>query len=824
MKKSPFDPNDEKQKLAIAKAAWQLEDAIKEKVCDAYPDTLEARTRFFDIVVAQKWHGRALMIMILITIWECPTWCDTSHTWLWGDPQERCMVVTPKGEKVKVMLSGINYLPPGISLICEVAMLLVLLYKLHLEYIMQVRYFVPLDEKKKAEEREEELKHAGSEHGGSPHDGHKKHGKEEHEEEKREAGEYFPLWKIYFCFGMIVLNLADCFVFATFRPGFRLAFLSRTALLCMLPSVIKLYKCISKILIEVGTVAVFFVGFLFFFAWVSVMIFNGMDDPPEDFATFGKAFYGLFVAGVCDEFTDVLLESYTRFRGIGILWFVFLLVVHLLFLSLVLDTLCAGYMKSKEDEVESVREDKATGILSAFKLLNEATSDNPHKLHKEVFMVFVKEYCKSPGVNNKADLYAQVYFDTEKRDYIDELEFCDILALTQYNMWTTRKDSKLADMYPGMWETAIVKDVRKPEGSFEQLMMIVLSINFVLVIIETAYDLNKWDEPWWTEWLEFVFSFIYLGECMIKIGVTGWDFYTSTPSNKFDFMTTMLLLSTSIFESLLGSLSTYANILRLFRLLRIVKQLKSMEGVQFMADTVIKLVCKAQDMLVLLLVVIFGFTVFSVQLFGGLLYEENEKLEGTSYHEEKEFVLNFNDFMMAFGLWFVNLLCEYKPSFAEAVDKTSLIPRAWLLFGLFWAIAVCITFELVKAFTIEVYMDLREKWEAKAKLKAKSKAGKVDRFAFLKKTSEESVKKEEVEEEVKEEESEENSKAPEVMKPISKAFKAQKPSMVFWYTCVNVDEDEWEEVTDSIKEILEEQDKHGAHHGAAHEEKEKHGH
>jgi hypothetical protein len=303
---------------------------------------------------------------------------------------------------------------------------------------------------------------------------------------------------------------------------------------------------------------------------------------------------------------------------------------------------------------------------------------------------------------------------------------------------------------------------------------------------------------------------------MIKIGTTGWDFYMSTPSNKFDFMTTMLLLATSIFESVLGSLSTYANILRLFRLLRIVKQLKSLEGVQFMADTVIKLVCKAQDMLVLLLVVIFGFTVFSVQLFGGLLYEENKLLEGTSYHEEKEFVLNFNDFMMAFGLWFVNLLCEYKPSFAEAVDKTSLIPRAWLLFGLFWAIAVCITFELVKAFTIEVYMDLREKWEAKVKEKAKSKAGKVDRFAFLKKTSEESVKKEEGEEEVKEEESEtkghhpsreENSKAPEAMKPISKAFKAQKPSMVFWYTCVNVDEDEWEEVTDSIKEILEEQDK-----------------
>merc|ERR1719158_1612820 len=108
----------------------------------------------------------------------------------------------------------------------------------------------------------------------------------------------------------------------------------------MMPSVIKLAKCIGEILVEVATVAVFFVGFLFFFAWVSVMIFNGDENPPEHFSGLRKAFYGLFVAGVCDEFTDILIESYTSMRAIGILWFIFLLVVHLLFLSLVLDTLC----------------------------------------------------------------------------------------------------------------------------------------------------------------------------------------------------------------------------------------------------------------------------------------------------------------------------------------------------------------------------------------------------------------------------------------------------------------------------------------------------
>merc|ERR1719409_1391970 len=100
------------------------------------------------------------------------------------------------------------------------------------------------------------------------------------------------------------------------------------------------------------------------------------------------------------------------------------------------------------------------------------------------------------------------------------------------------------------------------------------------------------------------------------------------------------------------------------------------------------MVSKAQDMLILLSVVIYGFTVVGVQLFGGLLYEENPQLEGTDYYEAKEFVLNFNDFLMAFGLWFVHLLCEYKPSFADAIYKTSKIPYSWIICMIFWALAV----------------------------------------------------------------------------------------------------------------------------------------
>lgn len=728
---------------------------MAEKDCEHYPSAFEARDLYFQVVRAEKWYSRALLLMLALTILETPTWCDTSQTWAFDDPQTRCLVygeptkAFPAGKPTEVMLSGITYLPPGYSCAAEVVIMAVLARCLFLKRDLEILHFQPILE---------------------------------------DGEEYYSLRKVNFCLLMLGIELVDCCVYFCFRPKLRLAFLARFLLLCMLPSVIKLYRCISKIVVEVGTVAVFFVGFLFFFAWVSVMIFNGDSNPPEHFGSFTDAFYGLFIAGICDEFTDILLVSYTRYRSIGILWFIFLLVVHLLFLSLVLDTLCAGYMKSEEEERDKTKEEKAAGVLRAFRLLNEGAQEEKHRISRAIFLSVMEEYSASPSVAVVDREYAEIAFDFVDRDSdgkIDENEFAELCALTKYQMWVTRKDSKLKEFAPNVWNSdtvrAIRESVKNPDGLFEHIMTIVLSINFILVIIETTYDLQKWDEPAWTEWLETVFGIVYLGECMFKIGVSGWDFYLSSPTNIFDFFTTMLLLSTSIFESMLGGLSTYANILRLFRLVRVVKQLRGLDRVQFMVSTVVKMVTKAKDMLVLLLVVIFGFTVFGVQLFGGLLYEENPKLEETDYHEAKEYVLNFNDFLMAFGLWFVNLLCEYKPSFAEAIDATSAIPKAWLICALFWAIAVCITFELVKAFTIEVYMDLKNKWDNKG-------AG---------------------------------GDSPQVIEEVVKNF--EQRNMRFWFKCLVVDEDEYDGVRNEVREQLEEEEEEGGS-GKGSEKGEKTGH
>merc|ERR1719158_1131648 len=110
----------------------------------------------------------------------------------------------------------------------------------------------------------------------------------------------------------------------------------------------------------------------------------------------------------------------------------------------------------------------------------------------------------------------------------------------------------------------------------------------------------------------------------------------------------------------------------------------------------VRLISASTDILTLLGVVLFFFTNLGVQAFGGGLYEANPLLKETEYLEKKWIVFNFNDVPMSFGLWVVCLLCEYVPAFAEAVDNTSDIPLAWLIFPVFYICGVSIVFELVK--------------------------------------------------------------------------------------------------------------------------------
>merc|ERR1740115_334341 len=64
---------------------------------------------------------------------------------------------------------------------------------------------------------------------------------------------------------------------------------------------------------------------------------------------------------------------------------------------------------------------------------------------------------------------------------------------------------------------------------------------------------------------------------------------------------------------------------------------------------------------------------------------------------------------MGYVTWFTQLLCEYSPEWADALCRTSSVGYiAWYVYPVFYIFGVAIVFEILKAFTIETYLALKE--------------------------------------------------------------------------------------------------------------------
>lgn len=155
-------------------------------------------------------------------------------------------------------------------------------------------------------------------------------------------------------------------------------------------------------------------------------------------------------------------------------------------------------------------------------------------------------------------------------------EFFSICGVLQYDFWAVEADSPVKEVLPELWESKSFTFFRQQvyRGHFDTFMNYVLLSNLLLVLSETYYDLYGWEEAKLMEHLELFFSFIYVTEVGLTLCVYSWAEYWSSRSNQFDFMTTWLLLGSSVGYELLDTkglnVKKYMNILRLLRLLRVV--------------------------------------------------------------------------------------------------------------------------------------------------------------------------------------------------------------------------------------------------------------
>ena len=94
----------------------------------------------------------------------------------------------------------------------------------------------------------------------------------------------------------------------------------------------------------------------------------------------------------------------------GILWLIFLVIVHVLLLNLVLDTLVAAYTKYSEEQEEAVTEEKVQGILNVFQTVSRVTGSSV--ITRQTFMDFCEARFARSGAVGVVGVVLQNCWDT----------------------------------------------------------------------------------------------------------------------------------------------------------------------------------------------------------------------------------------------------------------------------------------------------------------------------------------------------------------------------------------------------------------------------
>ncbi|CAK0877208.1 unnamed protein product [Prorocentrum cordatum] len=503
--RSEAQPEEKERIQRICRAEWALENALHNRVPEEYPKNItEARNHHRELLHLQRIYNIAILSLVVLTLVEVPPWCHDYATdkdlWTFRPGAEWCRSPGLSDSEV-IYLSNVWYLPPGYALIAELLIESVIFYKWSKMLQLEDLHFHPV----------------GVE------------------------------WNSRRCinFGRLfaVCSIIDTLVFCVCRNSFRFTWLFRSGLLFIMPSVQQMCWSIfnPRVLGEFCSVAVFLLGAFVFFAWIAVTLFMKADTlayqegeeqvlANKGMESFPTALYTMFVAGASGDFIDCFLPSYTMFRASGLLWMIYLMLTQVLLKNLVMDTLVTAFVRGSEKEIEDKTTVLARGVLKAFDTL----SDGKETVAGQDFEDFVKELQKSP-LSEKIDDRI-VHRMSEHYNPITREKFCDICEVLSNRYTIAKRDSSCQ---PPEWLSRRVwgdqEDWNPPENpAFDQFMNKVLLVNLGLVVWESYYNLcDGLNEPAWMDYLDLIFSFVYLGEVAVKLSVKAFQEYWMDSANQF---------------------------------------------------------------------------------------------------------------------------------------------------------------------------------------------------------------------------------------------------------------------------------------------------
>jgi len=649
--------------------------------------------------------------LLVLTIFETPLWCRSTDDSYWDfvRPVDRCAAnVRFEATKSEVLVSKLPFLPYGYCLIIEYALLGIILARVLMAAKLQTFF------------RGVNLTYRSN-------------------------------LAMVIDYAMILLGFCDAFYFSFFPSAkIRVAPFIRFGLAVTVPWVNDVVRSFVQVSKSIVTIGVFLLGTVVIFAWVAAMIFDDLGEKDEygmnvnqGFENFGNSLYTMFVTMTTAILPDVMIPSYEHNRIFLFFWMPFYLLAVCIFTQVILATVYSQYGDQVTERVKQGHKNRLSGIRLAFDTLRTPDKLTKHGKQEDVvrfdqFVALVQMLRNFSGYSLIDEQYLRVCFealDDDKSESLNAQEFVDMCAVLQTKFYVTKRDSWVREQLEGsacggLFERAMSNGAEGPDfgccppawaeskfsGSlFDKMMNVILGMNVVWMVVQSVYDLNDIPEPSWFFTIDMIFSFGYTLEVAMKLCWWSFEEYWVSNDNRFDFVTTMVLAGAGIAVLCFNVSRDFLRLLNLLRLVRLLKALNNIPAYEETVATICRMITTCGDVLVMNMLMIYLWSAWGLQLFGGQLFESNPILkdQDLAYFESHYQVYNFNDMGLAMVSMFFVTITNWN---APLVDATLALYRHftfdWYMSCAFWLTfyvgSPLIAFNVFTAFSIDVFCKIEE--------------------------------------------------------------------------------------------------------------------
>ncbi|CAN6443653.1 unnamed protein product [Victoria cruziana] len=386
----------------------------------------------------------------------------------------------------------------------------------------------------------------------------------------------------------------------------------------------------------------------------------------------------LTLAGMVGVFLDVMA-----------LWILFLLICSWLAYVIFEDTSQGKIFKSF-----------GATLYQMFVLFT--TSNNPD--------VWIPAYKTLPQISREDFEYIFYELDDSGDFKINLDEFYDLCFAISLQFQKEASPSWF-EKYPSFYHSASIEYLKGfvRSSKFGYIIFSILVLNLVTVIIETTLDIeNNSSQKFWQK-VEFFFGWIYVLEMALKVFSYGFDDYWKEVPNRFDFAVTWVIVigETISFTAPHGldflSNGEWIRYLLIARMLRLTRLLMHVHRYKAFMATFFTLIPNLMPYLGTVFCVLCIYCSLGVQLFGGLVYLGNPKLETTDLWDDDYLLFNFNDYPNGMVTLFNLLVMGNWQAWMQSYVELTGTSWAIVFFASFYVITVLMLLNLIVAFVLEAF-------------------------------------------------------------------------------------------------------------------------